>query len=42
VYQRNFGGLAELAADMKLLVETELEVKMFGLLEVLVKPVKGK
>ncbi len=42
VYQRKLGGLAELAAAMKVLVETELVVKMFGLLAVLANPVKGK
>lgn len=42
MYQRKLGGLAEFAAAMKVLVETELEVKMFGLLAVLANPVKGK
>ncbi len=42
MYQRKFGGLATFAAAIKVVVETELEVKMFALPEVLVKPVKGK
>src|SRR5215471_5871939 len=42
VYQRRFGGLTVLAVAMRVEVVTLLEVKMFGLLASLLKPVKGK
>jgi len=42
VYHRKLGGLAEFAAEMNVAGETLLPVKMFGLLAVLPKPVKGK
>jgi hypothetical protein len=42
VYQRRFGGLAELAAAMNVLVLTDELVKMLGLLVSLAKPVNGK
>src|SRR6266568_3806794 len=42
VYQRNVGGLAELAALMKSEVETLLPAKIFGLLPMLAYAVNGK
>jgi len=42
VYQRRFGGFAELAAAMNVLVLTDELVKMLGLLASLAKPVNGK
>jgi hypothetical protein len=42
VYQRKLGGVAELAAVMKVEVETEEPAKMFELPLVSVKLVKGK
>ena len=42
VYQRKLGGFALFAADMKSDVDTLLDVKTFGLLTSLEKPVKAK
>lgn len=39
VYQRKLEGFAAFAAAMKVAVDTELPVLMFGLLAVLAKPV---
>ena len=42
VYHKKLGGLAELAAAMKFVVETLPLVNMFGLLLVVANPVNGK
>jgi hypothetical protein len=42
VYQRRFGGLAELAAVIRSEGDTLLPVKTFGLDAVLANPVNGK